>query len=638
MVEDRELLRERISATATSLLALLGIEADPIQSREFVLLSNLLDRAWKKGENLDLPKLILQIQKPPFDRVGVLDVESFYPAKDRFSLAMSLNNLLASPGFEAWLAGEPLDVGNMLYTPDGKPRHAIFSIAHLNDAERMFFVSLLLNQTVSWMRSQPGTTSLRAILYMDEIFGYLPPVANPPSKQPLMTLLKQARAFGLGVVLATQNPVDLDYKALANMGTWFIGRLQTERDKDRLLDGLEGALSSSGAAFDRRSLDALLSGLGKRVFLMNNVHEDAPVLFQTRWTLSYLRGPLTRAQIRQLTGARETAPAEQPSPAAKAPSVSAAVAAARPALPATITQRFLPVKRAESEGAVLRYEPLLLVAATLRYANLRLKVDRTDEVKLLCTISDDLVAVKWEDAVETQVKLEELAEDPRDGATFAELPQVASQQKSYKGWASEFAAWAVANYRIEMYESKPLKATSQPGESERDFRLRLQQLAREQRDEAADKLRDKFARPQAALKDRIFRAQAALERERQQAQQQKMQSAISIGATLLTAFLGRKATRGVASGARSVGRISKEVQDVKRAGESLERLQEQLQELEQDFQRELSELTLSMGPTTEPLETLDIRPKKTDVRVRLTALAWAPYWSQDSGGVTPAWE
>lgn len=271
---DRDLLRDSVSATTTSLLALIGVEADPLKSREHILIATILDRAWKNGEDLDLGTLIQQIQNPPVNRIGVFDLESFYPAKDRFGLAMALNNVLAAPGFEVWLSGEPLDVNRLLYTAQGKPRMAIFSIAHLNDSERMFFVSLLLGQTMSWMRTQPGTTSLRAILYMDEIFGYFPPVANPPSKLPLLTLLKQARAFGLGVVLATQNPVDLDYKGLSNAGTWFIGRLQTERDKARVMEGLEGAAAAAGAGFDRGAMEQILAGLGSRIFLMNNVHDS----------------------------------------------------------------------------------------------------------------------------------------------------------------------------------------------------------------------------------------------------------------------------------------------------------------------------------------------------------------------------
>jgi hypothetical protein len=317
---DSELLRDRVTTTASSLLGLLGLAADPIQSREHILIANLLTAAWSAGEDLDLAALIARTQKPPMARVGALDLESFYPAKEREQLAVKMNNLLASPGFNAWLEGVPLDVGQLLRTESGKPRVAIISIAHLSESERMFFVSLLLNQVLDWVRAQSGTTSLRAVLYMDEIFGYFPPVAEPPSKRPLLTLLKQARAFGLGVVLATQNPVDLDYKGLANTGTWFLGRLQTERDKARVLEGLESVSASSHARFDKVEMDALLSGLSQRIFLMNHVHEDAPVVFQSRWAMSYLRGPLTRDQIKKLMdGKRPAATAS----AARAPSGTA---------------------------------------------------------------------------------------------------------------------------------------------------------------------------------------------------------------------------------------------------------------------------------------------------------------------------
>ena len=301
---------------------LLGIDADPIKSREHILLSSILDAAWANGQALDIPALIAQIQKPPFAKVGVLDLETFFPQKDRFELAMALNNLLASPGFQLWMEGEPLDVGHLLRSDAGKPRVAIFSIAHLSDAERMFFVTLLLNEVLAWMRGQSGTTSLRALVYMDEIFGYFPPTAEPPSKKPLLTLLKQARAFGVGVVLATQNPVDLDYKGLSNAGTWFIGRLQTERDKQRVLDGLEGASGQGG--LDRAALEKLISALGSRVFLLNNVHEDAPEVFQTRWAMSYLRGPLTRPQIATLMAPLKAAlPAPAAAPTAAAPAAAA---------------------------------------------------------------------------------------------------------------------------------------------------------------------------------------------------------------------------------------------------------------------------------------------------------------------------
>jgi hypothetical protein len=298
--EDAELFRERVATTATSLLALVGIAADPVKSREHILLSTLFTAAWTAGQDLDLVALVDQVQKPPMARIGALDVDKFYPAKDRGDLALRINGLIAAPGFAGWLQGEPLDIGAFFRTAEGKPRVSIFSIAHLSDAERMFFVALLLNEIYGWIRTQSGTTSLRAILYMDEIFGFFPPVAEPPSKRPMLNLLKQARAFGLGVVLATQNPVDLDYKGLANTGTWFLGRLQTDRDKQRVLEGLEGAAAAQSASFDRKSMEELLAGLTNRVFLMNDVHEDGPVVLESRWAMSYLRGPLTRDQIKAL--------------------------------------------------------------------------------------------------------------------------------------------------------------------------------------------------------------------------------------------------------------------------------------------------------------------------------------------------
>ena len=304
--EDPDLWRECIKNTASSLLALLGLDADPLTSREHILTANILENLWAAGESLDLAGLIRAIQEPPFTRIGVMDLDSFFPANDRFALAMSLNGLLAAPGFEAWLEGDPLDFGRLLQTADGRPRASIFTIGHLGDAERMFFVSMLLNQALGWMRTQPGTTSLRALLYIDEIFGFFPPVKNPPSKEPLLTLLKQARAFGLGVVLSTQNPVDLDYKGLSNCGTWFVGRLQAERDKERLLAGLEGV--ASGQAFNRARLDNLISGLDKRVFLLHNVRDRQPQVFQTRWALSYLPGPMTREQIKKPEKTQQAGP------------------------------------------------------------------------------------------------------------------------------------------------------------------------------------------------------------------------------------------------------------------------------------------------------------------------------------------
>lgn len=298
--DDIDAYRQRVASSVTGLLALLDIDADPIRSREHIFLSTLLTQAWDEGRNLDIRDFIREIQNPPLKKVGVMPLDDFFPEKKRTDLAMKMNNLLASPSFAGWMHGQPLDVQSLLFSPEGKPRHSIVSIAHLDDAQRMFFVTILLNEVLAWMRTQAGTSNLRALLYMDEVFGYFPPTANPPSKMPMLTLLKQARAFGLGCVLATQNPVDLDYKGLSNAGTWFLGRLQTERDKLRVIEGLEGASTEAGSSFDKQKMEATLAGIGSRVFLMNNVHDDSPRVFHTRWALSYLCGPLSRDQVRGL--------------------------------------------------------------------------------------------------------------------------------------------------------------------------------------------------------------------------------------------------------------------------------------------------------------------------------------------------
>jgi hypothetical protein len=659
ILDDSEVLGDRISSTATSLLGLMGIEADPIRSREHILISTILDSAWKQGRDLDLAALIQQIQTPPVTEIGVMDVESFYPSKERFELALSLNNLLAAPGFSAWLEGEALDINSILYTPQGKPRISIFSIAHLNDAERMFFVSLLLNQILGWTRMQSGTTSLRAIVYMDEIFGFFPPVANPPSKMPLLTLLKQARAFGVGILLATQNPVDLDYKGLANTGTWLIGRLQTERDKMRVLEGLEGAAASAGAKFNRQSMEQTLAGLGNRIFLMNNVHEDAPEILESRWTMSYLRGPVTRNQIKQLMDPRRAAFSGQqtvsaatgagaPSPGASAYQTAAVKASSgvkqgdRPLIPPSITQYFVPLRGSKPTGQTLTYNPMLLGAAQLRFADVKTGADVTRDCVFITPITDDPIAIKWDNSTEASFNISDLEKSPEESASYSALPAAGGNAKSYDIWSKDLASWLFRNQKLELLKSPSLKQFSNPGEAERDFRVRLQQNAREQRDEASEKLRQKYAPKMAALQEQIRRAQQTVEREAEQAKQQKMQTAVSVGATLLSAFVGRKAisysSLGRATTAvRGASRIRKESQDVQRAGETVEAYQQRLQELESEFKSEMEALTAKTDPQTEELEKVSLRPSKTDITVRLISLIWAPNWQGTDGKVTPAW-
>ena len=651
LLDDAELIRERVGTTVTSLLGLIGIEADPVQSREYILLSTIIDNLWRKGQDLDLAQLITLVQSPPVTKIGVLDLESFYPSKERFGLVMALNNLLASPGFSAWMEGEALDIGQILYGPKGKPRVAIFSIAHLGDAERMFFVSLLLNQVLGWMRAQPGTTSLRAILYMDEIYGYLPPTSNPPSKRPMLTLLKQARAFGLGVVLATQNPVDLDYKALSNMGTWFIGRLQTERDKMRVLDGLEGAAAAAGSNFDRQDMDRIISGLGSRVFLLNNTHEDEPVVMTTRFVLSYLPGPLTREQIRTLMTPYKATQADaglgtSPQPAAAPAQARAAASAygeqpavhtAPPALPPEIQQLFIPVRGRAPAGCQLLYQPRLLGAARISFADTKTRVSMVQPCQYLAEITSSAVPVDWEHSEAVELEVGDLEKRPASGAVFADLPSVGGQARSYTSWGREYVNWLYGTQRLELLRSPSQKVVANPGEDERDFRLRLAQSAREQRDDAVEALRKKYAPKIATLQERLRKAQQAVEREKEQARSAGMQTAISIGATLLGAITGRKLRLGGATtAARGVSRSMDQRGDVDRAEDTVEAVQKQLKDLEAQFEAEAADLAARVDPATEELDTVVIKPKKADIAVQLVALTWAPYWQDDQGSVEPA--
>jgi hypothetical protein len=650
ILEDAELLGERVGTTATSLLNLVGLDADPLQSPEHILLANILKTSWEAGQDLTLSSLIQSIQAPPFSKLGVMDLESVFSSKDRFGLAMRFNNLLGAPGFSAWLEGQPMDIDQILYSPSGKPRIAIFSIAHLNDTERMFFVSLLLTQMVSWMRTQSGTTSLRALLYMDEVFGFFPPTKNPPSKTPMLTMLKQARAYGLGVVLATQNPVDLDYKGLGNTGTWFIGRLQTERDMARVLDGLEGAAADSEGGFNRQKMEQIISGLGNRVFLMNNVHDDGPEIFETRWVLSYLRGPLTRTQIKtlmdpvkdgSLAGISQTSPAVASSQ--KARGATPATGNHPPVLPPEIPQYFVPIRGSQPTDSSLIYEPRLLASANVHFLDGRRKIDESRELTVLVPLTNDATPVEWDEVTNTDLLPDDLESTQEEGGTFGELPAPASQVKNYKKWHKDFVKWVYRNHTLEIWKSPALKITSNSGESERDFRLRIQQATRETRDAKTEALRKKYAKKMARLEDRVRRAEQAVEREEEQAKQQKFQTVISLGATVLSAFLGRKAVSRTSMGRaattiRGMSRSRKESQDIERAGENVEALKQQLADLETEFTHEAEALASQLQAQSETLEPITIRPKKSNITVELLGLGWVPHWQDPQGRQTPAWE
>ncbi len=673
---DGELIRERISGTVAALLGLVGIKADPVRSRESILLSNIFEHFWKDNRNLDLTQLILSIQTPPVRQVGVFDVDTFFPEKDRFALAMAFNNLIAAPTFQSWLQGEPLDIDRLYFTAEGKPRHSIFYIAHLSDSERMFFMTLLLEGVLTWVRRQSGTTSLRALLYIDEIFGYFPPTAEPPSKRPLLTLLKQARAFGLGVVLVTQNPVDLDYKGLTNAGTWFIGKLQAERDKARVLEGLQGAIAESGGTM-KVDYDEMITQLGSRVFLMHNVHAARPLVFHTRWAMSYLRGPLTRPQVRTLMSQRQasTAPATQPAAnqapvrpllpgegryipptATEAPAAAATPAAASlpvgfsatpPTLTPDVQQAFLPVvvsdqaavrylmqetrRTIEAESVQLIYEPALIGICSVRFVDRKRNIDQQADQLLLVPTAADLGGVDWADGERLALTQRDLLAAPERVATeqgpfFAPAPESANSARELKDLAKELSDWLYYNSRLSLKIHQELGLYQMPGERERDFKIRLQQAARERRDSEVDKLEQKLDQQIDRLEAKLRKEERELAADEAEHGARKQQEIVGIGESVLGWVLGRRSTRVLSTAASRRRMTAKAGQEIEETRQEIEDLKRAIAELEQELKEQSEEITVRWAGLLDDLTSEEIAPRRTDIDVRVVLLAWLPSW------------
>ncbi len=656
---DSELLHDKIESVVSALLALVGIEADPVRSREHILLSNILENAWRAGQDLDLAQLILRVQKPPFTQLGVFPVNTFFPEKDRQELAMRLNGLVASPAFADWIKGQPLDVEALLHGPSGRPQVSILYIAHLSEAERQFFVTLLLEQVVSWVRAQSGTTSLRALLYMDEVFGYLPPhPANPPTKKPMLTLLKQARAFGLGLVLATQNPVDLDYKALSNAGTWFIGRMQADRDKQRLLDGLEGV--QAGGGFSRTEFDRMISSIQPRVFLLHNVHEDKPVVFQTRWAMSYLRGPLTRLQVRELVGGRGAAePAGAGTPAPRGPQPTPAeptvpYSPVPPQLPSSVRQVFLPVRVslpealrqlasqrsaparafAEAQGFLV-YEPALLGLATLHFAHAASRQTHTQEVACLLPV-EGADKIDWSEG-QTQVEARDLKREAEPHALFAGLPVDLGSAGRFSALEKEFGDYLFYNSSLTLRYNPFLKLYSAPDETDKAFQRRCREAVEKARDAEAEKIRARFRTQIDRLKEKLEREERELEQDRREYDARKQEELLSGAETVLSVLTGRRVTRGL-SGASRKRRLSQQARaDVRESEEAIRDLKDQIQELEDQLKQQLEELNAQWSERIDQVEEIQVRPRRADIQINLFALAWLPRWEVTAGGQVFSW-
>lgn len=622
LIQDSEAYRDRILSTVTGLLGLLGIDADPIKSREHILISTILDKAWREQHSLDLPTLIQQVQTPPFDKVGVFDIDTYFPAKERTALSLNLNHLLSSPSFQAWMEGEPLDIQSLLYTKEGKPRHSILAIAHLSDSERMFFVTLLLNEMISWMRRQSGTSSLRAMLYMDEIFGFFPPTSMPSSKIPMLTLLKQARAFGLGVVLCTQNPVDLDYKGLSNCGTWFIGKLQTERDRARLLDGLK--MTASGES-NMEKLNQMLSAVANRTFILRSVYQPEPLLFQTRWTLSYLRGPLTLPQIQILMQAKKAAEPPLPQFAVTNLKTTAPLEKSKPLVSTDIPVYFLLGSSGIKKESP--YRPFVVGFAKLHFVDAKNKIDTWREQIYSAEPTENGKEVSWENGENITAQKNLLVKNAPEGAIYQELPSGLTLSKSYSAFEKSLSAHLYQTASLELFSVPELKLSSKLDETENEFQARLEQTVREKREEETAKLNQKYQSKIASLTEKVRRAQERLDTRKSQVWRQWLTTIVSIGTTILSAFLGRKkisSTTVTQAGTsiRRAERIGKENQDAANAEEGLSASQQQLQDLQKEFEAEKATLNNQLDPSKFKVETLSIHPRKTDVVIDSVGLLW----------------
>ncbi len=648
--ENRELLVEKISGIVLGLLGLVGLDdIDPVRSKEHILLSNIFQEAWSQGKDLNLTELILQIQTPPFEKLGVLELDAFFPEKDRQQLSIMLNSIMAAPTFQSWLEGEPLDIENLLYGSDGRPRHSVFYIAHLSDQERMFFVTLLYAAVETWMRKQKGSTTLRALMYFDEIFGYLPPVKNPPSKTPMLRMLKQARAFGVGQVLVTQNPVDVDYKALSNAGTWFIGKLQTEQDKNRLLDGLEGA----SPGLDRKVYDRLISTLDKRVFLLHNVHEDQPVTFYTRWAMNYLTGPLTRVQLPALnalagaggspvsgTGSEAREPKRTARDRASGPSD---LTSTRPKVPAGIDEYFLPnqlslAQAVEAAGISapqdvnyqVVYKPVLVAQASIRFLKRNYNLDYDLKSAALVRELDRAGRVRWEDWTSDPVDLDALENAPRSGARFFDISGPFSDGSKLKELETDFKDWIYHSVTVTVRSNEELDVFAGPQISQGEFRRMCAEAAETALQEEREKVESSYDKKLDTIKDRLLREERELSEDEKELSQRKLEEAGKLAENLIGLLAGR--SRRLSTSLTKRRMTSQAKADVEESIQSIEEYKKEIEDLEKERQEELEKIDQKWQDILEETEEIPVAPYKKDILIDLFGVAWMPYYLYEEGG------
>lgn len=619
VIEDNDLLVSLVNSTVSSILSLIEEKSDTT-SKESILISSIFMNYFKENKDLTLEELITLIVTPPFSKIGVFDLETFFAQSERLKLALKLNNIIANPSFKTWIEGETLDISNLLYDETGKAKVSIFSIAHLNDSQRMFFVTLLLNQMVAWMRRQEGTTSLKALLYMDEIFGYFPPNSNPPSKQPMLTLLKQARSFGIGIILSTQNPVDIDYKGLANIGTWFIGRLQTKQDKEKVIDGLSSANEGN---LNKDEVMNLISNLEKRNFILKNINEDGIKIFETRWALSYLKGPISKDGIKKLMSEKkkQNIPTQKVENENQTTQINIEKGIPKPIITSNLTEKYL----YSSQNSAYYLQPYLICSCDVHYIDAPKNIDFEEKISYKIYLDENMKNIDFEEKEELGNNSFEEKEKPN--SFYYELPSFVQKEKDLKIIEKDFTDYIYRNSKLTLYKNEFLKITSKQTESLNDFKIRLQDRLNEKIDLEVEKLKVKFVKENDSIETKLSKLYEKLQKEEIQATSTTTDTIISIGTSLLGAFFGNsvinKTNIGkVATGAKGASKILKERNDVKQVENEILELQQQKEALKTLLENEIEKINLANQSSNFPIEEIFIKPKRSDIYNTKLALLW----------------
>ncbi len=619
VIEDNDLLVSLVNSTVSSILSLIEEKSDTT-SKESILISSIFMNYFKENKDLTLEELITLIVTPPFSKIGVFDLETFFAQSERLKLALKLNNIIANPSFKTWIEGETLDISNLLYDETGKAKVSIFSIAHLNDSQRMFFVTLLLNQMVAWMRRQEGTTSLKALLYMDEIFGYFPPNSNPPSKQPMLTLLKQARSFGIGIILSTQNPVDIDYKGLANIGTWFIGRLQTKQDKEKVIDGLSSANEGN---LNKDEVMNLISNLEKRNFILKNINEDGIKIFETRWALSYLKGPISKDGIKKLMSEKkkQNIPTQKVENENQTTQINIEKGIPKPIITSNLTEKYL----YSSQNSAYYLQPYLICSCDIHYIDAPKNIDFEEKISYKIYLDENMKNIDFEEKEELGNNSFEEKEKPN--SFYYELPSFVQKKKDLKIIEKDFTDYIYRNSKLTLYKNEFLKITSKQTESLNDFKIRLQDRLNEKIDLEVEKLKIKFVKENDSIETKLSKLYEKLQKEELQATSTTTDTIISIGTSLLGAFFGNsvinKTNIGkVATSAKGASKILKERNDVKQVENEILELQQQKEALKTLLENEIEKINLANQSSNFPIEEIFIKPKRSDIYNTKLALLW----------------